>query len=356
MNSLTDVSVIKKLAILFLAFAGLYFAKNLLVPICIAAILSALFLPLCRWLENRNISRIAAALTCLVCLLLIISVIAIIVGWQITALANGIVTIREKIFQSTDSFQQYLFDHFGIAKNVQSQFIIDKEGIVIEILSLAAGSFLTFLTKLIFVLIYVLFFLYYRNHIKNFLVQLAHPENEKETNEIISSAAGVSQQYLSGVSKIIVILWIIYALCFSVLGLKNALLLAIVCGLFEIIPYLGNILGTALNVLLALVNGADLYLLTGIVVIYALIQLFRGWILEPLILGPQVKINPLSTIIALVIGEMVWGIPGIILSIPLTAIIKIIFDHINGLKAYGFLIGEVQKPRILYSSEDADPV
>jgi predicted PurR-regulated permease PerM len=68
----------------------------------------------------------------------------------------------------------------------------------------------------------------------------------------------------------------------------------------------------------------------------------HGWVLEPLILGHQVKINPLFTIIALIIGDLLWGIPGIILAIPLTAIFKIICDHIEPLKPYGFLIGEIK--------------
>ena len=73
-----------------------------------------------------------------------------------------------------------------------------------------------------------------------------------------------------------------------------------------------------------------------------MIQFIQGWVLEPLILGPQVKINPLFTIIALVVGELVWGISGIFLAIPLTAMIKIVCDHIEPLKPYGFLIGEVE--------------
>jgi predicted PurR-regulated permease PerM len=72
------------------------------------------------------------------------------------------------------------------------------------------------------------------------------------------------------------------------------------------------------------------------------VQFIQGWILEPLILGPQVKINSLFTIIALVLGELLWGIPGIILAIPLTAMLKIVCDHIESLKPYGFLIGEIE--------------
>lgn len=73
--------------------------------------------------------------------------------------------------------------------------------------------------------------------------------------------------------------------------------------------------------------------------------ILQGWVLEQLIVGPQVKKNPLFTIVALVIGELMWGIPGMVLAIPLTGMLKIVFDHVEALKPYGFLIGEVDEPK-----------
>jgi predicted PurR-regulated permease PerM len=82
-------------------------------------------------------------------------------------------------------------------------------------------------------------------------------------------------------------------------------------------------------------------MLAAIVGTYGIVQFIQGWILEPIIVGSQVKVNPLFTIIALIIGELVWGIPGIFLAIPLIAMFKIVCDHVEQLKPYGFLIGEI---------------
>jgi predicted PurR-regulated permease PerM len=79
--------------------------------------------------------------------------------------------------------------------------------------------------------------------------------------------------------------------------------------------------------------------------VYGTVQFVQGWVLEPLIVGSQVKINPLSTIVALILGELVWGIPGIFLAIPLVAMLKIVCDNIESLKPYGFLIGETEKKK-----------
>ena len=191
-------------------------------------------------------------------------------------------------------------------------------------------------------LVYFVFLLYYRNHIKSFLIKLTEKSQQEEMQKIIQKVTSVSQQYLLGLSKMIFLLWVMYGIGFSVLGVQNAIFFAILCGLLEIVPFVGNITGTTLTVLVAAIHGANLELLGGIVIVYGIVQLIQGWILEPLILGPQVKINSLFTIIALVLGELIWGIPGIILAIPLTAMFKIVCDHIESLKPYGFLIGEIE--------------
>jgi len=71
------------------------------------------------------------------------------------------------------------------------------------------------------------------------------------------------------------------------------------------------------------------------------VQFIQGWLLEPIIIGQHVRINPFTTVIALVLGNLIWGIPGIFLAIPLIAMVKIVCDHIESLKPYGFLIGDI---------------
>jgi predicted PurR-regulated permease PerM len=190
--------------------------------------------------------------------------------------------------------------------------------------------------------VYVALLLFYRNHIKEFLLKLSPQSQRDEMEKIIFRSANVTQQYLIGLGKMIVCLWIMYGIGFSILGVKNAIFFAILCGVLEIIPFIGNITGTTITVLVAAMDGGSFPMLGGIVATYGVVQLIQGWVLEPLIVGPQVKINPLFTIIALVVGEILWGIPGIIVAIPLIAMLKVFCDHIDSLKPYGFLIAEIE--------------
>src|SRR5690349_22225494 len=84
-------------------------------------------------------------------------------------------------------------------------------------------------------------------------------------------------------------------------------------------------------------------MVVGIIVTYAIVKFLQTYILEPLVVGGEVNINPLFTVVVLVVGELVWGIPGMVLAIPLLGIVKIICDHIEPLKPYGFLIGQERK-------------
>lgn len=331
--------------ILFLVFAGLYFAKDFLIPLAIGGLLATLFLPMCKWLERNKIPKGLAALLCLLTLLLFISAIASLLIWQISDLANDLELIRQKSMETLVNVQQYLVTHFGISAERQLQFIKNEEHWFAVLMQSMAGSLSYLFTSFILVLAYIFLLLYYKGHLLKFIVKLFPAEQQEEMEDVVNRAAHVSQQYVVGLSKMIFCLWIMYSVGFSIAGVQNPVLFAVICGLLEIIPFVGNFTGSSLTLLVAAVHGAEVPMLIGIALTYGTVQFIQGWILEPLIVGRQVKINPLFTIIALVIGDLVWGIPGIILAIPLTAIFKIVCDHVDELKPYGYLIGEIESEK-----------
>lgn len=334
--------ILKKLLILFLVFAGIYFAKDFLVPFSIAGVLSTLFLPFCKGMEKKNVPKGLAVLICLLVFLLVIAFIGALLGWQISELTNDFSLLKERTVATFSRIQEYIFSHLGVSTEKQEQILKNEQPRVTVIMQMVAGSLASVFTKFILMLAYFFLLLYYRVHIMNFFLKLSSPSQRNEMGQVLHSVARVSQQYLLGLAKMIICLWIMYGIGFSILGVKNAIFFAVLCGLLEIVPFIGNITGTALTVLVAAVQGASPPMLAGIIGTYGIVQFIQGWVLEPIILGPQVKINPFTTVIALVIGELLWGIPGIFLAIPLIAMVKIICDHVESLKPYGFLIGEIE--------------
>ncbi|MES2517387.1 MAG: AI-2E family transporter [Bacteroidota bacterium] len=344
--TLTNSSFIKKLLILFLVIAGLYFAKDFLMPLFVGGILATLFLPFSNWMESKKIPRGLSVFICLLTLLLILSLLIASLAWKITELLNDAELLKQKAIETGTQTQEYIFSHLGISVEEQSKILKAEQPSLTSIMQMTFGSLTYLISNFILVLAYVFFLLYSRNHLKQFFLKLTVSSQRDEMEQVLQRATRVSQQYLLGLSKMIVCLWIMYGIGFSILGVKNAISFAVLCGLLEIVPFVGNITGTTLTVLVSALHGGSLSMLGGIVITYAVVQFIQGWFLEPLILGPQVKINPLFTIIALVLGELLWGISGIILAIPLTAMLKIVCDHIEPLKPYGFLIGEIASDKI----------
>ena len=212
---------------------------------------------------------------------------------------------------------------------------------------LMLGSLMSIFIHFILILVYLFLFIYYRAHLKKFILMLVPPGETDETEKIISDAGKVAQKYISGLSSMIVILWIMYAAGFSIVGVKSAIFFAILCGLLEILPFIGNFTGTVITVLAVISQGGSNGMIIGVIVTYLIIQFIQTYFLEPLVVGSEVNINPLFTILIIVFMEIVWGVAGMILAIPMLGIVKIICDHVTPLKPYGFLIGRARSDKHL---------
>jgi predicted PurR-regulated permease PerM len=344
--NITLTATLKKILLVFLIIGGLYFGKVFFMPLCFGGILATLFLPFCNWLEHKKCSKALAIIICLLTIIIAVGSILSLFGWKIAGLIKDVELLKERLIDSGVSFQDYIFNRFGLSVADQLLILKQEQPSYSNIMQNIAGSISNVLANLILILIYFIFLLYYRSHIKQFLLKLTEESHRLEMENIVKNTAKVSQQYLIGLSKMIFLLWIMYSIGFSIIGVKNAIFFAILCGLLEIVPYLGNIFGTLITIIIASLQGGDLSLLLKIALVYGVVQTIQGWLLEPLILGPQVKINPLFTIVVLIVGQLLWGIPGIILAIPLSAMLKIICDHVEPLKPYGFLIGEIKTSKI----------
>lgn len=331
--------------LIFAVVAGLHFAKPFLVPVCFGALLAMLFLPASRFLENKKIPRGLSILLCIISFLCVILGLIWLIGWQVTDLTTEVTDIENKVKKMVTKMEEYVNAHFGIPVKRQEDFIQDQAKGNSGILSNLGPGMLNFLVDFMLVLVYIFLFMYYRSRIKKFILQLVPATQQENATIIIRDIQRVSQQYLTGLGLMIVCLWIMYSIGFSIVGVKFAVLFAIVCGLLEIVPFIGNLTGNLLAILMVIIQGGSMGMVIGVLITYATVQFLQTYILEPLVVGAEVNINPLFTIIILVLGELMWGIPGMVLAIPLLGIVKIICDHIESLKPYGYLVGSDRKKK-----------
>lgn len=349
MNSGLLNRTISVLLFLFLLIAGLYFAKNFFVPLVLAGLLSMLFLPLVKKIEAKGINRAIAILICVLMILSLVAGISWLISWQVGNFADDTAKLQEQIVRLGERVKDFAQKSLGINKETQKEFIEKQQstsGSTAGKIGLALiDSISDILVKFILVIVYFFLLIYLRSHLKTFILKLVKQPQKANAEKIIHDASKVGQQYLGGLAVMIFFLWIMYSIGFSIAGVKYAVFFAILCGLLEIVPFVGNLTGTLLTSLMAVSQGAGSGVLIGVLITYGLVQFIQTYILEPLVVGAQVNINPLFTIISIVLGEMIWGVPGMVLAIPLVGILKIICDHVEPLKSYGFLIGSEPKEK-----------
>ena len=304
-----------------------------------------LFLPLSIWFENKKIPKALAILFCIIIFLVIIAGIIGLISWQITDLAGETSNIESKLKKMIGQVEEYIRSNYGISKKQQEKIITEQTQANGDMFSNIGSSLSGFIVDFILMLVYIFLFMFYRERIKTFILKLVSSQQKKNTETIIHDIQNVSQKYITGLGLMIGCLWVMYSIGFSIVGVKYAVLFAIICGLLEIVPFIGNLTGNLLTILMVVIQGGGMGMVIGVVITYLIVQFLQTYILEPLVVGAEVNINPLFTIVILVLGELVWGIPGMVLAIPLLGILKIICDHVESLKPYGYLIGSDKKKR-----------
>ncbi|HUB60775.1 MAG TPA: AI-2E family transporter [Puia sp.] len=328
---------------ILLSAAILYFAKPVLMPLAIAGMFALVFMPVCRWLESKGCHTIAAALICgLLFALLVVAIVGFLI-WHVQHIAADFSDIRQHFTDYIQGFRKYLHDRFGMdTLKKDSPLPIPVQPNSNGIGKIAAsfmGAVVSVAINLLLILVYMIMLLCLRHDIRSFLLRISGLQSKEKTDIVILQSAKVVQQYLWGLSIVIICLWIMYSIGFTVIGIHNAIFFAILCGILEIIPFVGNITGTSLTCLMALSQGGGFSMVLAVIATYMLIQGIQFYIISPLVMQIQVSIHPLFTIVVLFAGDLIWGIAGMILAIPALGIVKIVCDHIDDLQPLGRLLG-----------------
>lgn len=337
---------IQILVFFFGLFAAAVFAKPFLVPFTMAALLAMLFLPWCQRMERR-MPRALAIIICLLMIMVVVSGVVALLSWQLSDLAADADQIERNLSIKITELRRYIDRTFGISRQQQKELINSGQpsGRLQSMVTGFLAGFGGFLTDMLLVLVYLFLLLYYRTHLHRFVLMLVPRDKQQQAEKTLMESRMVAQKYLSGLALMIACLWVLYSIGFSIVGVKNAIFFAVLCGLLEIVPFIGNLTGTLFTVITVFAQGGSGGMVIGVLVTYGLIQFVQTYLLEPLIVGAEVSINPLATIVGLVIGELVWGIPGMVLAIPLLGIVKIICDNVDEWKPIGFLLGSPPKKR-----------
>lgn len=336
--SLTLVSII---ALFFI----LYTAQSILIPLMLALLFSILLRPCCAFLNQKlrfpHVISVMIMVLLFVCL--IIGILTFI-SWQITDFAEDWNKIKDNFTVHFANLQEFVKDRFNISTTEQNQYIDDAAKDTVksgkEMLGSTLLSFTDTLLNMTLVPIYMFLLLLYRTHFMTFLNKLFKTEHQNALQDIMCQVKVAVKSYLVGLIIQLISVATLTTIGLMIVGVEYAILLGVLTGLLNLIPYLGIFVAMIISIFATLTGTPDVTLIIGVIIVTIVVQLVDNNILVPLVVSSKVEINAMASIVGIIIGGALAGIPGMFLAIPTIAIVKVIFDRIEPLKPWGYLMGD----------------
>lgn len=345
-NSVKRPFYVKSALIFISVFAFsyvMYIGQLIIIPIVFATIIAILLNPFVNFLFRKKINKIIAILIAIILTILIAIGFLYILSSQVNMFRETYPLLKNKFHITSVRFFHWLSLKFNIQESMIHTWLGQAQTKAIS--NFAVGEKLSEASQMMVVgmllPVYLFMILYYKPLLLEFIRRLFHKEHHPAVTEVLVNSKKIIQSYLVGLFFEFVIIAILNSAGLLLLGIDYAIILGITGAILNVIPYIGGVIAIALPMIIAFVTKNSLYYPLLVFVVYVFIQFIDNHYVVPKIVASRVKINALISIIVVLIGGAIWGIPGMFLSIPLTAILKVIFDHIEPLKPMGFLLGNI---------------
>lgn len=380
-NSIIYYSYI--LLFIVVLFYGLYHARNFLIPVSLAALFSMLLWPVSQFLERKGLSRAGGAGVCVIILLTILLTFLFFFASQVASFSSEMSNLSGQITNITDKANDFLQSNLGI--NTENLFSSQNSGtgsgaesvagstsgnaseasgdsttsgtpsvatdtggwmqplssfvstILSNLKNIAVFTFKSII-GIIVILVYVFLMLLYRHIFLNFIQKIS--AKKEESKNVTKQIAKVNQQYLAGRLIVIAIVAVINSVGLTLIGIKQGIFFGVLAAVLDLIPYIGIIIGAGLPLIVSIVTKQAWWPVLAVLGLFVFVQLFENYFLTPKVVGSKVRLSPLFTLMAVLVGGYLWGIAGMILFIPFLAMLKIVFDHVEPLHPYGYLVGD----------------
>lgn len=326
-------------------------AKQILYPIVLALLFSYFIFPLVNLLETRlKFPRILAILLSFFVFAAILFSVAHLVVAQIKNFSENLPALKAQATENLAAFQYFITDKFGLSQKEQNLWLQEKVSYLFEsgnetLTHIFLKASLT-VEALVFIPIFSFFMLIYRERAKNFIMMLVESQNGELTENLLQQISKVTIKYVSGIMTVVAILAVSHAIALNIIGVKYAFVLALLTASLSIIPYFGTAVSMLVPISFAAITQDNPYVLLFIGLYFWIIIIIDHNILTPTIVGGNVSLNPFITILGIIIAGTVWQIPGMIVIVPVLAVIKIVCDNVEKLKPWGYLLGS--KPHTLF--------
>jgi len=343
----TKIPFYGKTALIFISIISLVFTlyegQQIIIPLLYATIIAILLNPLMNFLIRKRINKVVAISIAVAIASLMALGMFYVVSSQITMVTETYPQLRDKFSIISKEIVHWVSGKFKIRESNITEWLSDTENDAIN--KFAIGEKLTeagrILVTTMLLPVYIYLMLFYKHLLLDFIRKIFRSIHHIAVVEVLLNSKKIIQDYLVGLFFELIIIAVLNSVGLLLLNIDYAIFLGITGAILNIIPYFGGIIAIALPMIIAFVT-KDSYMSSVLVfVVYLFIQFIDNHLIIPHIVSSRVKINALVSVVAVLIGDAIWGIPGMFLSIPIVAVLKVIFDHIEPLKPYGFLLGNI---------------
>lgn len=340
-----------KLTLVVISVIGLGYllalGQSIIAPFFLAFLMAMLFLPLATFLETRlRFPRSLSTITAVLLMLIILTGLIYFFGSQLSSFSKDLPRLRMQSNTVFNDLQRWVSKTFHVKIKEQLDYIdqglsklLSSSGVI---LGFTFGIFSTGIGFILFFILFFIFILNYRRVLNNFILTVFNEKHKASVQEAVTEIRIMTKKYIIGLCLQIVIVSTLTGIALSIIGVQYAILLAVLTGLLNVIPYLGIFISLFISCFIAFATGTPstcIYVVIG----YIAVHIIDGNIILPFVVGSKVKINALFSFLGILVGEHLWGIAGMFLCIPAIAILKIIFEKIEGLQPWGRLLGEDEK-------------
>ncbi|MEK7560902.1 MAG: AI-2E family transporter [Patescibacteria group bacterium] len=326
----------------YYAVSALIAGRAVFIPLVFAAFFALLVRPLAAFLEKKGVPPLLAALAGILAGLSVFGLVAATFILQLNSFVADLPFLYDQLSGRITAFQQYISLAFGVEPAAQVGWLADRilfffplNGAVFE--TLKATTNIVLLVALIPV--FAFFILLYRRQLYDALIGFFSRRGAKEVNDAFFAVQAVVQRYFLGLAAVVYIVGVLNTLGLFFLGLEHALFFGTLAALLSVIPYVGTTIGAVLPAIFALLTRDALWYPLAVIAVFVAVQWIEDNIVTPNIVGHQVLLNPLFAVLAVFIGGQMWGILGMMVFLPLFAVIKIFCDHVESLKPIGAAMG-----------------
>lgn len=335
--------------------------RGLLFPVFFAIFFSFLLMPLEKRLYRLIRNKVFSITGCVLLVLGFVGGLGFIFGYQILQVAQEMTSIQAQLEEGIETIFIFFDQHVPYMQMPEDQAQINEMiskiiAAPVEFVGAGISNGAGFLFNAATTLIYTIFLLIYKEAFRDFIMIQFPKDKREEIESVLSQSARLIQSYLVGMVTVIIILAVLNCAGLLLIGVEHAILWGVLAAFLVIIPYIGTTIGGLLPFLYTLTNAEYAWQPFLVIIMYVIIIQIEANYITPKIVGGHVRINPFFALIGTIVMGSLMGIGGIILALPIMAIIKLVAEGIDVLKPVALLMDKdlMKKRHLFYGKYDRE--